>query len=262
MKRRIWILGAVAAIAASVLSIGCTNDANRAQVLKVGATPAPHAEILKVVAPLLAKDGIELKIIEFTDYVQPNLALADREIDANYFQHAPYLERFTKDRKIKLDRLVDVHVETMGIYSTKHVSLQKVKNGAVVVIPNDKTNALRAMKLLETANFFKLGGDAENPIIVDNPKWIRVEKVDAETLPRVLKEADFAVINANFALSAGLNPTKDALFVEQHSPYVNIVAVRAGDNREILRKLAKAITSPEVKAYILEHYAGAISPAF
>lgn len=268
MHRRLFTLGTVAALAACAILAGCSGDnAQKNTVLKVGASPVPHADILKVAAPLLAKDGIELKIIEFTDYVQPNLALSDKELDANYFQHIPYLESFSAERNLKLSVLVGVHIEPMGVYSKKHASLKDLPSGAQIAIPNDPTNGGRALKVLADAGLLKLkdgvGANGAVTDVVDNPNGIKLVEMEAAVLPRALDDLDYAVINSNYALGVNLNPAKDALFLEsKDSPYVNVIAIRTGDNRDSLKKLAKAVTSPEVKKFIEEKYAGAVVPAF
>ena len=227
----------------------------------------PHADILKAAEPLLAKEGVKLEIIEFTDYVQPNMALADKELDANFFQHKPYLDNFCKERKLNLVSLVAVHIEPMGVYSKKMKDVKSFAEGAKVAIPNDPTNGGRALKILADAGFFKLkegvGVSGTPADIIDNPKKVQVVEMEAAVLPRALEDVDYAVINSNYALGVNLNPVKDALFMEgKDSPYANIVAVRANDKRPELQKLAKALTSPEVKKFIEEKYQGAVVTAF
>ncbi len=236
--------------------------------IKVGATPVPHAQILNVVKPLLEKEGITLEIVEFTDYVQPNLKLAEKELDANYFQHIPYLEDFSKEHNLDLTYIAKVHIEPMGIYSQKIKNLSELKEGATIAIPNDATNGGRALLLLQSAGVIKLKPDAGIKAtvndIAENPKKIKISELEAATLPRVLSDVDAAVINTNYALEAGLIPTKDALFIESaNSPYVNVLVVRKGDeSRPELKKLAEALNSPEVKKFIEETYKGAVVPAF
>ncbi|GAB6117887.1 MetQ/NlpA family ABC transporter substrate-binding protein [Thermoanaerobacter brockii subsp. lactiethylicus] len=236
--------------------------------IKVGATPVPHAQILNVVKPLLEKEGITLEIVEFTDYVQPNLKLAEKELDANYFQRIPYLEDFSKEHNLDLTYIAKVHIEPMGIYSQKIKNLSELKEGATIAIPNDATNGGRALLLLQSAGVIKLKPDAGIKAtvndIVENPKKIKISELEAATLPRVLSDVDAAVINTNYALEAGLIPTKDALFIESaNSPYVNVLVVRKGDeSRPELKKLAEALNSPEVKKFIEETYKGAVVPAF
>ena len=273
MKKTVWALAGLLALGALVA--GCSGEKKEAAqssdkkvVLKVGATPVPHAEILNEIKPLLAKDGIDLQIIEFTDYVKPNLSLNDKEIDANFFQHEPYLKKFAADRKLDLVNLVAVHIEPMGVYSKKLKDIKSVPDGAKVAIPNDPTNGGRALNILAKAGLIKLkdgvGISATVGDIVENPKNLKITEAETAMLPRTLDDVDLAVINSNFAMEAKLNPTKDALFIEpKDSPYANIVAVRKGDeNRKEIQALKKALTSPEVKKFIEEKYKGAVIPAF
>ena len=273
MKKTVWALAGLLALGALVA--GCSGEKKEAAQssdkkvgLKVGATPVPHAEILNEIKPLLAKDGIDLQIIEFTDYVKPNLSLNDKEIDANFFQHEPYLKKFAADRKLDLVNLVAVHIEPMGVYSKKLKDIKSVPDGAKVAIPNDPTNGGRALNILAKAGLIKLkdgvGISATVGDIVENPKNLKITEAEAAMLPRTLDDVDLAVINSNFAMEAKLNPTKDALFIEpKDSPYANIVAVRKGDeNRKEIQALKKALTSPEVKKFIEEKYKGAVIPAF
>jgi D-methionine transport system substrate-binding protein len=238
-------------------------------VLKVGASPVPHAEILNVVKPLLEAEGIELQIVEFADYNQPNLRLADKDLDANYFQHIPYLESFSKDHNLDLTYTAKVHIEPMGIYSEKIKDISELEDGAEIAIPNDPTNGGRALILLEQAGLLKIkegvGITATVYDIVENPKNLKITELEAATLPRVLGDVAAAVINSNYALEAKFVPTKDALVLEspQDNPYVNILAIRKGDeNRPEIVKLSEALNSPEVKKFIEDEYQGAVIPAF
>lgn len=267
MKRRSLISLCVCAIAAGGLLTACSDSSTQNGVLKVGASPVPHADILKAAQPMLAKEGVKLEVIEFTDYVQPNMALADKELDANFFQHKPYLDNFAKERKLQLSSLVAVHIEPMGVYSKKVKDIKDVANAAKVAIPNDPTNGGRALKILADAGFFTLkdgvGVNGTPADIVANPKQIQIVEMEAAVLPRALDDVDFAVINSNYALGVNLNPMKDSLYMEsKESPYANVVAIRTGDNREDLKKLAKALTSPEMKKFIEDKYQGAVVPAF
>ena len=270
MKKILLVLCSVLVLA--LLIAGCGGSETKSEdgktVLKVGATPVPHAELLNFVKPQLAKEGVDLQIIEFSDYVKPNLSLNDKEIDANFFQHIPYLEEFVKERNMPLVTLTKVHIEPMGIYSTKYKSLDELPQGAKIAIPNDPTNGGRALMLLQSANLLKLKDGvtitATPGDIVDNPKNIEIVEIEAALLPRSMNDVDYSVINSNFAMEAKLNPVKDSLFTEpKESPYANVVAIRKGDeNRPELQKLAKALTSPEVKKFIEETYKGAVVPAF
>lgn len=262
MKKILISLLAVAALAVA----GCGG--NKGNELRVGATSVPHAEILNAVKPMLEKDGVKLTVIEFSDYVKPNLALNDKELDANYFQHGPYLESFATERKLALVSAGNVHIEPMGIYSQKLKNVKDVPNGAKVAIPNDPTNGGRALNLLAKAGLIKLrdgaGISAVVGDVVANPKNVNIVEVEAALLPRSLSDVSVAVINCNFALEAKLNPTKDALFMEGgESPYANLVAVRKGDEKRAeIVKLMKALQSPESKKFILEKYKGAVVPTF
>jgi D-methionine transport system substrate-binding protein len=255
------LLSAIAVVAAF-------SSAAQAETLNVAATAVPHAEILEFVKPALAKDGVELNVKVFTDYVQPNVQVAEKRLDANFFQHQPYLDEFNKSRGTELTSVAGVHVEPFGAYSSKIKDLKELPQGANVVIPNDATNGGRALLLLQKAGIITLK-DASNILatpkdIAENPKAIKLRELEAATLPRVLSQVDLALINTNYALEAKLNPTEDALIIEgSDSPYVNILVARA-DNQDsaAMQKLAKALNSPEVKAFILEKYQGAVVPAF
>lgn len=275
------ILSLVLAIALfSTLLVGCSAKQSAAEtattdggekaetVLKVGATPIPHAEILEVVKPILEQKGIKLEIVVFDDYVQPNTALADKEIDANFFQHQPYLDNFNTERDLNLVSLAKVHVEPLGLYSKTIKNIDELKDGSTIAIPNDATNNARALLLLQANGIIKLkdGGSITSSEldVTENPKNIKFEAVEAAQLPRVLEDVDAAIINTNFAIPAGLNPIKDALIIEDgNSPYTNILVIRQGDeSREDLKELANALNSDEVKNFIEEKYEGAIIPAF
>jgi len=245
------------------------NSAEATITLKVGASPVPHAEILNVVKPILEAQGIKLDIIEFADYNQPNLRLADKDLDANYFQHIPYLESFSSDHKLDLTYTAKVHIEPMGVYSNKIKDLNELEEGAEIAIPNDPTNGGRALILLEQEGLLKIkdgvGINATIYDITENPKNLKITELEAATLPRVLQDVDAAVINSNYALEAKLIPTKDSLALEsaKDNPYVNILAIRKGDeNRPEIVKLSEALNSPEVKKFIEEEYQGAVIPAF
>ncbi|WP_294157725.1 MetQ/NlpA family ABC transporter substrate-binding protein [uncultured Selenomonas sp.] len=245
------------------------TSSSGAKTLKVGATAVPHAEILEQAKPLLAKEGIDLQIVEFNDYVQPNLALNDKELDANYFQHEPYLKNFIDEHKeVKLANAAGVHIEPMGIYSHKVKKLDELKDGASIAIPNDPTNGGRSLLLLEKAGLLKLkegvGEKATIQDIVENPKNLKFQEVEAAQVPRTLDDVDAAIINSNFAMQVPLDPTKDAMFIEDStSPYVNIIAVRAGDeSRPEIQALIKVLHSDEIKNFINEKYKGAVVPAF
>lgn len=236
--------------------------------LTVGASPVPHAEILNVIKPILEKEGVTLIVKEFNDYIQPNVQLYEKQLDANFYQHTPYLDQFNKERGYDLVKAGGVHLEPIGAYSKKIKSADELKDGATVAIPNDATNGGRALLLLAANNVIKLkdgtGVEATVKDVTDNPKNLKFKELEAAMLPRVLDEVNLAVINTNFALEAKLDPAKDALFIEgKDSPYVNILVTRP-DNKDsdAIRKLAKALNSDEVKAFINDQYKGSILPAF
>lgn len=255
MKKLFAALAAVTALSAQA-----------AEELNVAATAVPHAEILEFIRPALAEQGVDLKVKVFTDYVQPNIQVAEKRLDANFFQHQPYLDEFNKGKGTELVSVTGVHIEPFGAYSSSHKSLDALPNGATVVIPNDATNGGRALLLLEKAGVIGLkegaGITATPKDIAENPKGIKIRELEAATLPRVLTQVDLALINTNYALEAKLNPTEDALIIEgSDSPYVNILVARP-DNKDgdAMQKLAKALHSDEVKQFINEKYQGAVVP--
>lgn len=238
--------------------------------VKIGASPVPHAEILAYIRDnLAAAAGIEIEIVEFTDYVQPNLALNDGQLDANFFQHLPYLEDFNAERGTNLVSVAGIHIEPLGIFSKTLTSLDDVPDGAVVIIPNDATNGGRALNLLAANGLIVLkegaGFKATLLDIQDNPKNLKITELEAAQLVRSLEDASLAVINGNYALEGGLSPAKDALALEsaENNPYVNILAVKQGHEQDpAIVKLIALLTSPEVKAFIEEKYSGSVLPAF
>lgn len=238
--------------------------------LTIGASPVPHAEILKFVQDnLAASAGLNIEIEEFTDYVQPNVALNDKQIDANFFQHVPYMQDQSQQRGIDMIAVANVHIEPLGIYSNKVKSLQEVGDQAVVAIPNDATNGGRALQLLAANGLLTLesgvGTNATVQDITANPKQLQIEELEAAQLPRALDDADIAVINMNYALEANLKPNTDALALEagKDNPYANVLAVlRSRENDPNIQKLAQLLNSSEVKQFIEEKYQGAVLPAF
>ncbi len=238
------------------------------ETLSVAATAVPHAEILEFVQPSLKEDGVNLDIKVFTDYIQPNIQVDQKQMDANFFQHKPYLDEFNEGRGTDLVTVTGVHVEPFGAYSSKVDSLEALEDGAVVAIPNDPTNGGRALLLLQKAGLIQLKDGSKVTAtprdIAENPKNLEFRELEAATLPRILNQVDLALINTNYALEAGLNPTKDALIIEgAESPYVNILVARP-DNKdsEAMQKLADALTSEEVRDFINKKYEGAVVPAF
>ncbi len=264
----IILILAIAAVGCSTKADDTQSNATEEIVLKVGATPVPHSEILNAIKPQLEEQGIKLEIIEFTDYVTPNLALSDKEIDANFFQHLPYMETFAREHNIELASVATVHVEPLGVYSNKIKSIDELEDGATISIPNDPTNEGRALILLDNNGVIKLKADAgleatENDIEA-NPKNLKFEPIDAAQLPRTLDDVDASIINTNYALEADLNPGEDALLIEgSESPYANILTIRPEDkDKEAIQKLVDALQSEVAKEFILENYKGAILPAF
>ena len=239
-------------------------------VLKVAATAVPHAEILNFVKPQLKAQGVDLQVKEFSDYVQPNLAVQDKQLDANFFQHQPYLDSFNKDRKTDLVTVPNgkVHVEPFGAYSNKIKSVKELKDGATVAIPNDPSNGGRALILLAKQGLIELKDPQSltpTPLdVVKNPKKLKFKELEAPLLPRALADVDLALINTNYAIEAKLSPTKDALFIAgADSPYTNIVVSRTDRAQDpTIAKLIKALHSAEVKKFIQEKYKGAVVPAF
>jgi D-methionine transport system substrate-binding protein len=242
----------------------------RAETLKVAASAIPHAEILEFVKPQLEAQGIELQVRVFTDYIQPNLQVAERQLDANFFQHKPYLDAFNKDRDTRLIAVPNsaVHVEPFGAYSKKIKRVGQLRNGALIAIPNDPSNCARALLLLQQQGLIELK-DPTNMLATSrdvsaNPRKLQFRELEAATLPRVLEDVDLALINTNYALAAKLQPTRDALFIEgSDSPYANLVAARSDNaNSPLLRKLVAALRSEAVKTFIRQKYGGAVVPVF
>ena len=242
-----------------------TDDDNK---IIIGVSPVPHAEITEALKDEFAKEGIEVEVKVFDDYVQPNLALDQGDIDANFFQHIPYLENFSKERGLNLENLGSVHIEPMGLYSDKINSLDELKDGDEVLIPSDPSNGRRALLLLEKNGLITLKDDTKEDItekdIDQNTKNLKFTPIEAANIPNVYKDAALAAINTNFALGAGLNPSADALALEdKDSPYANVIAVRKGEEtKDKFQKLIKVFQSEACKKFIEEKYKGEIYPAF
>lgn len=252
----------------AIAAVATFSSAAVAEKLSIAATPVPHAELLEFVKPALAEQGVELDVKVFTDYVQPNIQVDQKRMDANFFQHQPYLDEFNSGRGTTLVTVAGIHVEPFGAYSSKISSLDDLKDRAVVAIPNDPTNGGRALLLLQNAGLITLKDDSKITAtprdIADNPKNLSFRELEAATLPRILNQVDMALINTNYVLEAGLNPTEDALVIEgAESPYVNILVARP-DNKDsdAMQKLATALKSDEVREFIKEKYQGAVVPAF
>lgn len=249
------------------LATGCSQQSTAPtnKTLKIGVTAGPHAEIMEVVKKIAEKDGLKIEIVEFNDYIQPNVALNQGDIDVNSFQHQPYLENIIKDRKFDLTSIAKTVIFPMGIYSKTLKNITDLPEKAIVAIPNDPTNGGRALLLLEKLNLIKLkpttGFTAAVTDIIANPKNITIKELDAAQIPRSLADMDIAAINTNYALTAGLVPTKDAIAIEDgDSPYANLLVVRTKDKADpALQKLIKAYHSDEVKTFIQQHFKGSVA---
>ncbi|MBD2071966.1 MetQ/NlpA family ABC transporter substrate-binding protein [Leptolyngbya sp. FACHB-671] len=283
LSRR-FLLAAAGAFAATTIISSCapsqevsesagseTPAAEQAEggTLTIGVSPVPHAEILQYVKDNLAEEaGLEIEIVEFSDYVQPNLALNDEQIDANYFQHVPYMEDFGSERGIEMVAVAPVHIEPLGIYSNEIESLEQVPDGATIAIPNDATNLGRSLKLLEDQGLLILregaGVEATIQDIEENPKNLEFAELEAAQLPRALEDVELAIINGNYALQANLSPGEDALALEtaEDNPYSNVLTVLPDREQDPnVQKLAELLTSEEVKQFIEEKYQGSVIPA-
>jgi D-methionine transport system substrate-binding protein len=251
----------------SVLALGLSCNKKEPLTVSVGATPVPHAELLNLIKDDLAAQGITLKVVEFTDYVQPNVAVMAGELDANFFQHIPYLDS-NAEWTAKLVSAFGVHVEPFGLYSSKYKDIGELPDGASIAIPNDPTNGGRALLLLQANGLITLrdgvGLEATPRDVSGNPKNFRFQELEAAQLPRSLGDVDAATINGNYALGAGLNPLQDSLIIEgAESPYVNIVVVQKGkENDPNIIALKNALLSQKVKEYINSQYDGGVSPIF
>ena len=273
MKKTIAIILTLVLIL-SFAACGKKAEEATATTLKVGASITPHAEILREAAKLLEKEGIKLEVVEYTDYVQPNTAVEDGSLDANYFQHTPYLNTFNAENKTHLVSVGLVHYEPFGIYAGKVKALSDLPDGARIGVPNDGSNETRALLLLQQEGIITLkeGIDASsNATILDiaeNPKNVDIVEMEAAQIPKALSDLDFGVINGNYALQAGLNAGTDALALEDASgsgaqTYANVLCVKEGNEKnEAIQALFKALTSQEVKDFINTTYQGAVVPIF
>ncbi len=276
MKRTLILISCLLLLLTAM--VGCNQQpaadaekpapSTQTEKLVVGATAKPHAEILEIIEPLLAEEDIDLEVKVFTDYALLNPALKDGQIDANFFQHIPYLEDYNAKNDADLAWTVKVHNEPMGVYSKKVANLDELADGAKVGIPNDATNGGRALMVLEQAGLIKLkegvGVTATDVDIVENAKKLDITAMDAAMLPRTLEDADICVINSNYALEGKLDPVNDAIFSEpKDSPFANVLAVRPDDiEKEAIVKLGQALQSPEVKEFLEDKYAGSCVPSF
>ncbi len=254
---------------------GCgtaSSDDEQKTVIKVGASPTPHAEILSVVKDVLAEEGYELEIVEYNDYIIPNTATESGEIDANFVEHVPYLNNFNEENGTHLVAVAAVHYEPFGLYPGKTATIEELADGAQIAVPNDTTNEARALMLLEAQGLIKLkegsGLTATKLDIVENPKNLDILEVEAAQVPRSLQDVDMAVINGNYAIQAGLSVAKDAVATEDAESeaaqtYANVLVVKEGnENTEATQALVKALLSDEVKDYINNTYDGAVVPIF
>lgn len=266
----------VTALALGLTACGTSSDpaskgeaGSADKALVVAASPTPHADILKFIQDnLAAKEGLKLEVKEFTDYVLPNTATQTGQVDANFFQHKPYLDDFNAKNNTTIVPVVNVHLEPLGVYSKSLKSLKDVKAGQTIAVPNDTTNEGRALHLLADNGLITLkdgvGTDAKLSDITDK-KGLEFKELEAATVPRALNDVDAAVINGNYAIEAELSPQKDALVLEkgEGNPYANILAVKKGNENDArVQKLVKLLNSPEVKKYLEDTYKGSVVPAF
>ena len=269
-KKKGIILGLLLLIGWGIVT-GCSaaeEKEGESATLKIGASPVPHSEILEFIKEDLQEEGIDLKIVEFTDYVTPNLALEEGEIDANFFQHGPYLESFNQEHGLSLESVLEVHVEPLSLYSDTVDKIENLKADSVIAIPNDPTNGGRALLLLNEFGLIDLGEEPNLQVTINdiknNPKNLEFVELEAPQLPRSLEDVDAAVINTNYALEAELHPAEDALITEnENSPYTNVIATKESlkDSKKI-KAFIEVLTGEEVEAFIREHYQGAVVPVF
>jgi len=285
MKTTNFLKKTVAAIAAFSLVLGissCSNndgkkdstvgkETEKTIKLSIGATPVPHAEILLVVKDILARENIELSIVEYTDYVIPNTAVDQGENDANFFQHITYLNNFNEENNTSLVSVANVHFEPLSIYPGKSKSLADIPDGATIAIPNDPTNEARSLLLLQQEGFITIkegkGLTATPQDIIDNPKNLQFKELEAAIVSQALTEVDFGIINGNYALSAGLTAADslacESVGSEAVTAYVNVIAVKAGsENRPEIKALIAAVTSDEVREFIQSTYGVSVVPVF
>ncbi|WP_086279688.1 MULTISPECIES: MetQ/NlpA family ABC transporter substrate-binding protein [Enterococcus] len=280
MKKKLFGLAALAVVTFGLVACGGAKDkttdsksagsAKESSVLKVGASASPHAEILEQVKPILKKEGVDLEIVQFDDYILPNKNLAEGDIDANYFQHIPYFNLQVKENKYDFANAGGIHIEPMGLYSKRIKDIKDLKDGATIITSNSESDWGRIITILQDADLVtvKDGVDLETATFEDidkNPKNLKfIHNINPEVLTTTYNndEADLVAINANFAYSAGLNPLKDSVLLEKdNSPYVNIVAVRSEDkDSDKIKKLVDALHSKEIQDWILEKWDGSVKP--
>ena len=274
IKRKIGLALVTAATLTAFVLTGCGGETKKADTgkpaqpavrnsIKVGATAGPQAEVLEVAKRVAAKDGLSIQIVEFNDFIQPNVALNQGDLDANIYQHQPFLDNQIKERKYELTSIAQTIIIPMGIYSKKIKKLDELKPGSIVAVPNDPTNGGRGLLLLEKAGLIKLnpqaGLKATSQDIVENPKNLKIKELEAAQVPRSLDDVDIAAVNANYAVVAGLSPKTDSILLEDaKSPYACVIVVRSKDKADpVFQKLIKAYQSPEVKAFVEKQYKGA-----
>jgi D-methionine transport system substrate-binding protein len=274
MNRKLVLLLTLAILVAA--TAGCSSKQAAAPpegqqaltTLKIGAAVVPHAEILNSIKPDLKERGVDLDIVVLDDEAQLNPALQDKQIDANYFQHVPYLDSVSKEKGYQFTVAAKIHVEPIGFYSQKHTSKDQLPDGATIAIPNNPSNEYRALALLEKNGLLKLKEgiadySATPADITDNPKKLKFKEIEAAQLTRILPDVDGAVINTNFVLDAKIDPNSALFREEADSPYANIIVVRKGEeSRPEIEKLVSALQTPKVKQYIQDTYKGAVVPAF
>ncbi|MFD8806742.1 MetQ/NlpA family ABC transporter substrate-binding protein [Streptomyces sp. NPDC059597] len=273
MRKTVWLAVAAAlplGLGLTACGSGSASDSGGSKdgALVVGATPVPAGEVLGYIkGHLAAKAGLKLQVKEFTDYVLPNTALQEGSLDANLYQNKPFLDDFNKSKGTDLVPVVDAYLPPMGVYSKKVKDVTKLPDGATVGVPNDLTNEARALKLLAASGVIGLKKDAGTQAspadVVKNPRHLTFKEMEAAQLPRSLGDMDAAVINNNFAQDAGLSPTKDSIYLEsaKNNPYANLLAVKRGSEKDPrVKKLAKLLTSPEVKKFIEDKYHGSVLP--
>lgn len=273
LKRRniVSIAIILSLVIGSIALTGCGGKDGDDKTIKVGASPAPHAEILKEVKVELEKDGYNLEIVEFQDYVQPNKALDAGDIDANYFQHKPYMDEFNAKQETELVSIGAIHYEPLGLYQGEKKSLDELAEGDKIAVPNDTTNEARALLLLESEGLIKLKKDAgltaTKQDVVENPKKIEIVELEAAIIPRSMSSVAMGVINGNYALSAGIKEETAISFESSDSEaaktYANIIAVKKGnEDSEKSKALFKAMTSDKIKKFIEKKYGKAVVPVF
>lgn len=268
MKKIGLFLLTVLLVILSFTGCGTKAESQKTQTLKVGVTGGPHEQIAKKVKELAAKQGLNIELVVFNEYIQPNIQLNEKQIDANIFQHEPYLNKFNADHKMNIVKVANAVNFPMGIYSKKIKSLDELKNGDKIAVPNDATNEARALMLLESAKVIKLksgaGIKATLKDIAENPKNIKFVELEAPMVVRSLQDVAAAPINTNFVIEAGLTPGKDSIFIEpKDSPWVNIIATRPElKDDERIKKLVEVYQSPEVKKFIEDTFKGSVVPAF